>query len=174
MKTLARGRELGTTTVEAPAPPPRPLMAAANVVVRLLLRSPLHCWLSDTVLLLTYIGRKSGRRYTNPVSYSREGDVVTVFTYRSWWRNLRGGAPVRVEIKRRQFDGMADAISDDQPAIAVSLLAHLWEHPSLAREYNVPRDAEGRPDPIAVRHAARFVVMVRIQLTAACRDRAPD
>src|SRR5712691_523168 len=100
MKTLARGREMGTTTVEVPTPPARPLMAAANVAVQLLLRSPLHFWLSDTMLLLTYTGRKSGRRDTNPVSYSREGDVVTVFTYRSWWRNLRGGAPVRVEIKR--------------------------------------------------------------------------
>lgn len=174
MTTLERAREAGATTVEAPGPPARPLMAAANVVVRLLLRSPFHFWLSGTVLLLTYTGRKSGRRYTNPVSYSREGDVVTVFTYRSWWRNLRGGASISVEIKRRQFDGTADAISDDQPAIAAGLLAHLREHPALAKGYNVPLDAEGSPDPDAARHAARFVVLVRIQLTAACRDRAPD
>lgn len=136
---------MGTTTIEAPTPPAKPLMAAANVVVRLLLRSPLHCWLSDTVLLLTYTGRKSGRRYTNPVSYSRAGDLVTMFTSRSWWRNLRGGAPARVEIKRRQFDGTADAISDDQPAIAASLLANLWEHPSLAKGYNVPLHAGAGP-----------------------------
>jgi PPOX class probable F420-dependent enzyme/deazaflavin-dependent oxidoreductase (nitroreductase family) len=148
-------------------------MGAANVVVRLLLRSPLHFWLSDTVLLLTYTGRKSGRRYTNPVSYSRAGDVVTMFTmftYRSWWRNLRGGAPVRVEIKRQRFVGTAEAISDDQPATAARLLAHLREHPSLAKGYNVPLDAEGRPDPNAVRHAARFVVMVQVQLTATRRS----
>src|SRR5690349_18067635 len=97
--------------------PNAPSMAAANPFVRLLLRSPLHFVLSDTLLLLTYTGRTSGRRYTIPMAYSRVGDVVTVFTLHTWWRNLRGGAPFVVEIKRRRYDGRAGAISHDQPAI---------------------------------------------------------
>jgi hypothetical protein len=52
-------------------------MEIGNVFVRLLLRSPFHGWLSDNVLLLTYTGRKSGKRYTIPVAYGRVGDVVT-------------------------------------------------------------------------------------------------
>jgi hypothetical protein len=141
-------------------------MRVANGLVRLLLRSPLHFLLSDDLLLLSYHGRLSGRQYTIPVSYSRAGDVVTVFTYRTWWRNLRDGAPVVVVLKRQRLQGLAEAICDDQAAIAEGLLAHLRQHPSLAKGYHVALRLDGQPDPDAVRQAARFEVMVRIRLTA--------
>ena len=139
-------------------------MRVANGLVRLLLRSPLHFLLSDDLLLLSYHGRLSGRQYTIPVSYSRAGDVVTVFTYRTWWRNLRDGAPVVVVLKRQRLQGLAEAICDDQAAIAEGLLAHLRQHPSLAKGYHVALRPDGRPDSDAVRQAARFEVMVRIRL----------
>ena len=116
-------------------------------------------------MLLTYRGRKSGKRYTNPVSFTREGDVVTVFTYRSWWKNVRRGAPVLVEIKRHRVGGTAEAISDEKAAIATSLLAFLRKHPAPATGYHVPLDADGQPNPEAVQQAAHFVVMVRIHLS---------
>jgi F420H(2)-dependent quinone reductase len=159
---------------EVPVPaarPDAPTMAAMNPFVRLLLRSPLHFVLSDTLLLLTYTGRTSGRRYTIPMAYSRVGDVVTVFTLHAWWKNLRGGAPVVVEIKRRRCDGRAEAISDDQLTIAAALRAHLREHPSMARIYHIPLDADGQPDADAVRQVARSVVLVRIRL-APCLEQA--
>lgn len=170
MQTLETRKESGRVVIGPPAPPPKRLMAVANVFVRLLLRSPLHFMLSNNVLLLTYIGRKSGRQYTYPVGYARNGDVVTVFTYRGWWKNLRGGAPVVVEIKRRRFPAAAEVIRDDQDAIATGLLAHLRQHPALARGYHVPLDEDGQPDPDAVRQAARFEVMVRIRLAPAPDD----
>jgi hypothetical protein len=141
-------------------------MEIGNILVRLLLRSPLHFLLSDNLLLLTYHGRISGRQYTIPVSYSRVGEVVTVFTYRRWWRNLRDGVPVVVVLKRQRLDGWAEAIRDDQAAIAEGLLAHLRQHPSLAKGYHVALRPDGQPDPDAVCQAARFEVMVRIRLTA--------
>jgi hypothetical protein len=42
-----------------------------NPLVRVLLRSPAHRVMSRGVLLLTYTGRRSGRRYTLPVQYAR-------------------------------------------------------------------------------------------------------
>lgn len=73
---------------QTPNVPPKFLMAVANVFLRLILRSPLHAWMSSTLLLLTYTGRKSGKRYTIPIGYTRDGDVVTIFAYRSrtWWK----------------------------------------------------------------------------------------
>jgi hypothetical protein len=148
-------------------------MAAANPVVRLLLRSPLHFVLSGTLLLLTYTGRKSGRRYTIPVAYPRVGDVITIFTLHGWWRNLRGGAPVVVEIKRQRLDGSAEIICNDRPVIADALLAHLREHPSMARIYHVPLDANGQPDPDATQQVAHFVVLVRIRLAPSSEHAPP-
>ena len=174
MKTLERVQAPGMVPVQKPAVPPQRIMAATNVIVRFLLRSPLHFLLSDTLLLLTYLGRTTGKRYTNPVAYTRERDVVTVFTYRSWWKNVCGGAPVLVEIKRYQMVGTAEAISDEKAAIATSLLAFLRRHPRLAGGYNIPLDADGQPNPNAVQQAAQFVVMVRIHLASSRSDRLAD
>ncbi|HEX6544648.1 MAG TPA: nitroreductase/quinone reductase family protein [Ktedonobacterales bacterium] len=166
MQTLerVRERERGGMTIRAPTPPPRAVMVPTNVVVRLLLRSPLHFLLSDDLMLLTYMGRTSGKRYTIPVAYIREGNVVTVFTYHAWWKNLLGSAPVVVEVKHRRFRATAEVIRDDETAITTALLAYLRVHPNAARGYNVPLDAKRQADPDAVQRAAQFVVMVRIRL----------
>ena len=39
-----------------------------NPFVGALLRSPLHGFMSNSTMLLTYTGRKSGKTYTTPVS----------------------------------------------------------------------------------------------------------
>lgn len=176
MKTIEQQQPPSTVALQAPPVPPKRLMAVANVVVRWLLRSPLHFLLSDTLLLLTYWGRKSGKRYTNPVSYTREGEVVTVtaFTSRTWWKQVRGGAPVLVEIKRQQLRGTAEVISDDQAAIAASLFALLLKHPHLAKGYHIPLEADGQPNPDAVHQLAHVVVLVRIHLTAPVSTRHVD
>lgn len=166
MKTLVRVQESGMVTIQKSTVPPQPIMVAMNVIVRSLLRLPLHIKLGNTMMLLTYLGRTSGKRSTNPVAYTREGDMITVFTCRSWWKNVRGGAPVLVEIKRHRMGGTAEAISDEKTAIATSLLAFLRKNPALARGYNIPLDADGQPNPEAVHQAAQFVVMVRIHLVS--------
>jgi F420H(2)-dependent quinone reductase len=109
MKVLERVQAPDMAPIQKPAVPPQGIMAAMNVIVWFLLRSPLHFVLSNTLMLLTYKGRTSGKRYTNPVAYTCEGDVVTVFTHRSWWKNVREGVPVIVEIKRHRMDGTADS-----------------------------------------------------------------
>ncbi len=44
-------------------------------------RSPLHFLVSKSIMLITFTGRKTGNRYTTPISYLPEGDTVTVFTH---------------------------------------------------------------------------------------------
>ena len=81
----------GVATRERRAPP-RVLMRAMNAVPRLVLRSPLHGLMDGKVLLLGFVGRRSGRRYTTPMSYVRAGDEVLMTTEAPWWKNLAGGA----------------------------------------------------------------------------------
>lgn len=82
-------------------PSPR-VLHAVNPFVAALLRSPLHGLLSQQVLLLTYTGRQTGKSYTIPVGYRREGDRLTILSTRRWWRNLHGGAPVVVRLRGRR------------------------------------------------------------------------
>lgn len=62
-----------------------------NPVVAWILRSPLHGVMSRSTMLLNYTGRKSGRTYTTPVNYVRDGDGLLCVGARehTWWRNLR-------------------------------------------------------------------------------------
>jgi hypothetical protein len=73
-----------------------------NPLMRWLLASPLHGLVSGNTLVLTVTGQKTRRSYSFPVNYLRQGDRLLVFSQqdRTWWRNLRGGAPVTVRLQR--------------------------------------------------------------------------
>lgn len=58
-------------------------------------------------MLLTFIGRKTGREYTTPVGYwVRDGNLI-VTTQSPWWRNLIGGQPVAVHLRGTRRRGIA-------------------------------------------------------------------
>jgi hypothetical protein len=96
----------------------------ANPAVGLILRSPLHPLLSRTLALITVTGRVSGREYTLPVAYERDGDSVQITVgwpeRKRWWRNLTGaGAPVRVRLSGDERTGHAVATGDDASGVEV-------------------------------------------------------
>jgi deazaflavin-dependent oxidoreductase (nitroreductase family) len=128
------------------------------------LRSPVHGAVSKSVLLITFTGRKSGKTYTTPVSYSQHDGQVYVFTHAAWWKNLRGGAPVTVRIRGRELQGLAEPVTGDEEAIAAGLTAHLRRVPSDARYYGVTFDDQGNPRAAEVAQAVKTVVMIPIQL----------
>src|SRR5688572_17870366 len=83
------------TTTTTPAPsrvPSMRVLRSINPFVAAILRSPLHGLLSRRVLLLTFIGRTTGKVFTIPVGYMRERDTFTIVCSHAWWKNLRGGA----------------------------------------------------------------------------------
>jgi deazaflavin-dependent oxidoreductase (nitroreductase family) len=118
----------------------------ANGTMSVLLRSPLHGLVSKRVMLITVCGRKSGRLYTTPVNYVRDGDAITVVsrTHRTWWRNLRGGAPVAVRVKGEDLKGVAEVVADDKEAVAKALLA-------LHPRYSAERAAQRAQERVLVR-----------------------
>lgn len=135
-----------------------------NQTMKFVLRSPVHGMVSKTILLITFTGRKSGKTYTTPVSYSQSGDLVTIFTHADWWKNLRGEAPVTLRIQGREYQGLAEAIAGDKQAIANRLSEHLRKVPFDAKYYNVTFDEHKKPRVAEVEKAAQTAVMVRIRL----------
>lgn len=136
-----------------------------NKTMKLVLNSPFHGIVSKTILLITFTGRKSGKRYTTPVSYSQDGDQINIFTHASWWVNLKGGASVTLCIRGREIQGVAEPIVEDKEAITKGLLAHLKRVPSDARYYNVTFDDRKNPSAEEVKKAAETVVMIPIRLS---------
>jgi deazaflavin-dependent oxidoreductase (nitroreductase family) len=84
------------------------------------LRSPLHGLLSNGMMLISLTGRKTGKTYTTPVGYYEEGDYLWVITSRdrSWWRNLQGGADVKLLLKRKSVNGFADTELSSEAVVA--------------------------------------------------------
>ena len=63
-----------------------------NRIVRGLLRTPLLGRVVGSRLITVYVvGRKSGRRYTVPVAYTRHDGALLIGTPFGWGRNLRTG-----------------------------------------------------------------------------------
>ena len=118
----------------------------ANGIMTVLLRSPLDGLVSRRVVLITVSGRRSGRLYTTPVNYVRDGDIITVISRRNrtWWRNLRGGAQVTVRVRGKDLKGVAEVVVDDKEAVAKALLA-------LHPRYSAERAARRAQDRVLVR-----------------------
>jgi len=137
-----------------------------NELVKVMLRSPLHGLLSKHRMLLTFTGRKSGKRYTIPLSYVQEGETIFCITgHSSWWRNLRGGVQVSVMLKGQAHDGMAQAIVDDPAVIMQGLQKLLQAIPGDAKYHAVKLDLKGQPDTEDMAQAASSSILIRIQLT---------
>ena len=135
-----------------------------NRAMKFVLHSPVHSMVSKTVLLITFTGRKSGKSFTTPVSYSQTDDQVFIFTHAAWWKNLRSGAPVTLCLQGREVRGLAEPVAEDKQAIAAGLTAHLRKVPSDARYYRVTFDNNQNPRADEVMKAVQTVVMIRIQL----------
>ncbi len=154
------------TTAPAPRQPPRALFAVLNPLFTLLLRSPLHRLISKRLMLLSFTGRRSGKRYTIPVGYAQEDDTLLLGTESGWKANLRGGAPVTVRLRGQERRGTAEVIADTEGMIA-AYRTMLARAPGYGRAIGVTLDARGEPDRDAVERARRAGhVVIRIQLVA--------
>jgi deazaflavin-dependent oxidoreductase (nitroreductase family) len=134
-----------------------------NPIVARILCSPLHAAMSNSTMLLTFTGHKSGRTYTTPVNYVRDGDELLVVGSRghSWWKNLRGAAVVSVRVRGREMRGEAEAFEGE--AAEEGLLTVLRAVPAYRRYWKVELGEDDRPqEPGALRRVARDNALVRI------------
>lgn len=145
--------------------PPKALMLVMNPLMKLLLRSPLRGPLGKGLLLITFTGRKSGKRYTTPVAYQDRGDTLILFVDGRWWRNLLGGAPVTVLVDGQRWEGRAEANPDPDAVIAGMLeflrLRGLSYAPRLGLRLADPT-REPTPDELRVMTKGRAIVRITL------------
>jgi deazaflavin-dependent oxidoreductase (nitroreductase family) len=136
-----------------------------NPLLTTILRSPLHPLLSSNTLALTYTGRKSGRTYTAPVNYVRDGDrlLATSYRTRTWWRNLRGGVPVSLRLHGHEVKATGQAL-EDEAAVIEALAAYLGKVPGWVKYFKVGLDASGQPNRNDIARVAKERVMIQFRL----------
>lgn len=144
---------------------PEPLFKFINPLMALLLRSPLHFVASGSLLLITFVGRRTGRSRTTPLRYVRDGETVRCFSSRNtlWWRNLVGGAEVKLRIRGAEGRYRADVILDDPQRIEELLKAYLAEYPQDAAYHEVKLNKDGTPNAADLARAVAAAVVMEAQ-----------
>jgi hypothetical protein len=129
-----------------------------------LLRSPFHGLISGSILLITYIGRRSGKEYSTPLNYIRDDNNlwVTSVRTRTWWRNFREEWPIRVIVQGMEIQGRGEAIVE-QDALSDALKEFFRLSPSSARFFKVKLDEDGAPDPGDLERIVAERVLVKIK-----------
>lgn len=136
-------------------------MGFVDALVARLLDSPLHRVLSGSTDLVRYTGRRSGRQYTTPTQYARNGDDVLILVGRpgtkTWWRNFREPRDLEILVQGRwrTMTGRAILGANEPEVIGPLLEAYLERFPRAVRAL----DGETPED------RARHAVLVR------CRPR---
>jgi deazaflavin-dependent oxidoreductase (nitroreductase family) len=134
-----------------------------NSFMTFILRSPIHGIMSGSTMLITVTGRKSGRSITTPVNYYQEGNTLWVISNRerTWWRNLKGGAPVKLYLRGQEVNGFGEVLLDE--AIVAPQIGDYVRHlPMSARALGV-RVENGQPDPADLERLAKEKVMIKIR-----------
>jgi hypothetical protein len=78
------------------AHPPEAMLRAINPMLRFLLRTPLMGPMRKAMMVLSFTGRKSGRRYSVPVSAHQLDGELYALAGAAWRLNFRGGASAEV------------------------------------------------------------------------------
>ena len=91
----------------------------ANAIVSTLLRTPgVSSGIGKRLVIINVTGRKTGKKYSVPVAYTRHEGILLVGTPFAWARNMRTGEPVEIILqgKRRQAD--VEVIRDEEGVVA--------------------------------------------------------
>jgi hypothetical protein len=106
------------------------IAAAANSVVQPLVLSPRWGRLVEgRMTVITYTGRRSGRTFSTPVAYKKQGEKVTITVEwpdrKTWWRNFADqDGPISVRLQGVDRHGTATAVRDSRGKVHVDVSLH--------------------------------------------------
>jgi hypothetical protein len=153
-------------------------MRRVNVIMRALLSLPFHTPLSSRLMLVTYTGRKTGKRYRQPLSYvidsaAGQGNVLLTPGGGNWTLSLAGGDAVPARISGRSVQLRPEVVDD--PTEVGELLQRMAQlNPGLVRFVPLPRAQDGtfEPEPLraAIAHGFRVVRWHRLDTAPTASD----
>ena len=142
-----RGKMAESSAIPDPRAQTLAMQGLANRVVRGLLRTPLLSRAVGSRLVTVYVtGRKSGRRYTVPVAYTRQGDDLLIGTPFGWGRNLRTGEPVQIRLKGRLRQADVQVYTNEAD-VTRAYTTICKDNKQFAGFNKIGFDAAGNPEP---------------------------
>jgi len=146
-------------------------MSRLNPLVVAILRSPVHWIASSGLTLLTYSGRKSGRRISLPVGYQLDGNEVAVLVSEArnkrWWRNFREPGDVELTLRGKSRVGRAVVVASEDPFFRASAERVLRRVPGMGRVFKVDFDRRTGLTSAQLEQLGNEIVVVCISLEPA-------
>lgn len=144
------------------------IASRAKPLVAAILRSPFHPLLSFGLLLISFEGRRTGRRYSFPVGYQQSGASITVLASRArrknWWRNFREPGPVEVLVRGKRLVGEGRALRGDSEEFRDAVEATFRRLPRLAGQFGIAYERGRRLSAEQWQVVAREGAVVKIEL----------
>ena len=133
-----------------------------NDFVTFMLRTPFNVFLGNT-MLITVTGCKTGKKYSTPVGFYRDGDCLWVLTSRdrTWWRNLKHGAEVSLLLKGKAVEAFGE-VELDEKTVEAHMLDYIRRVPMAAKSLEIQMEKK-MPNPDDVSRAARHRLFVKIR-----------
>ena len=118
------------------------LPAIAKAAMRLqvwLLRHNLLGALGDEILSITVTGRKSGKSYSTPIGYLRDGETIIALSRgTNWYKNALAAGAATLEIKGRAFPVRVEAVTDQAERERIFELYQRERTKNFTRLFGVP------------------------------------
>lgn len=114
----------------------------ANSLMKWALTTPgIQSLVGQGVALLGFTGRRTGKQYTIPVSYDRQGDVVTIITKRQrrWWHNFESPIEVELRLAGHSYAGKAELERSDANTLEF-MTEYLARRPVDAKAYGLAKE----------------------------------
>jgi hypothetical protein len=145
------------------------LISPINPLVAALLRSPLHFIASKGLMLLSWNGRRSGRSFSIPVGYQRDGNAVIVLISKpgekTWWKNFREPWAAELLIRRCLRQATGTCVAPGSPEfferVETTLTQLPWMGKQLGIDYQRGQDLDDEQRTILMQKCG----VVRFELT---------
>lgn len=135
------------------------LMRVVNVFMRPLLRLPFPTPLTRRLMLISFIGRKTGKAYQQPVSYVQQGDILLTPGGGKWKLNLREGEPIRIWLRGRDVLARPELVKDpDEIARLIGVMTAA--NPTVSAFVGIPKGPGGRLDRGRLETAVKYGFMI--------------
>jgi hypothetical protein len=130
-------------------------MRLINVPMRFVLGLPFATPLSSRLMLVFLTGRRTGKRYRQPVSYVRHMGTLLTPGGGRWKLNLEEGRPVRIRLRGHDVLATPELVTDVDETSRL-LEAMTKANPGTRLFVGVPTGSDGLPERASLEKALRY------------------
>ena len=137
-----------------------------NPVTIAIAKSPLHFLISQNLVVLNFVGVKTGKNYALPLSYLEDpkGQLSCVTDSRNiWWRNLLHATNIKILYKGRLTDARVTIEHEDNKIIADQLDA-LCSHSRIDGFFAKVGYKNGKPIQKDIEKAASIMTLIQLSI----------